>query len=255
LKLKNPPPRRAFLIAYTALLGALSIVLGWLVKVPFPLGNPNLGSTPVSIAAVTATAPVAFAVAIIKGLGVSLSTGQALLELPAGVGDGFMALFTYWLSKRINPAAAVLMGQLSRYIFTSGMIALVLGSVAAVNPSYLGAFTTFSKLTSAQPSTLHTGLSSLATYVGMVWVAMIPAITASIVANAVLSVAVAVAMQRFYPSLLRTGRLPKEQSTGTPSRIQRLQGYGLWPLGAHARPDPGRMPKGDAQDEPSSHTS
>lgn len=201
--MKRQRPRRAFLLAYTAVLGALSIVLGWLVKVPFPLGNPNLGSTPVSIAGATATVPVAFAVAIIKGVGVSLSTGQALLELPAGLGDGMMALFTHWMARRINVVAAVLIGQLSRYIFTSGMIALVLGSVASINPSYLGAFTLFSKITSATPSMVPTGLSSLPTYVGMVWVGMVPAITASIVANAILSVAVVAALKKFYPSLLK----------------------------------------------------
>jgi hypothetical protein len=37
----------------------------------------------------------------------------------------------------------------------------------------------------------------------MVWVTMIPAITASIVANAVLSGAVVAALKRFYPSIFR----------------------------------------------------
>lgn len=104
--------RRALLLSYTAVLGTLSIVLGWM-KIPLPLGNPNLGSTPISLASVLATPSVAFAVALIKGLGVSIWTGQALIEIPAGVGDGLMAILTWWLSKRINTFAAVLIGQLS----------------------------------------------------------------------------------------------------------------------------------------------
>jgi len=186
-------PRRALLLSYTAVLGALSILLGWM-KVPFPLGNPNLGSTPVSVASATTKPSVAFAVAIIKGLGVSLWTGQALIEIPAGVGDGLMALLTSQLSKKINAFAAVLIGQLSRYILTSGMIALVLGSIAAANPSALGAFALFSHITSATPSA--SGIASLPEYIGMVWLGMIPAITASIAANALVSVGVVAVLKK-----------------------------------------------------------
>jgi hypothetical protein len=193
--------RRSILLVYTAILGALSIVLST-IRVSFPLGNPNLGSTPVSIASVTTPGVVAFAVGIIKGLGVSLWTGQALLEFPAGIGDGLMALFTLWLSKRINAVVAVVVGQISRYLFTSGMIALVLGTAVSVDLSLPGASLLFSKITSAAPWFSPAGLPPLLSNIATVWVAMIPAITASIVANAVLSGAVVAALKKFYPNIL-----------------------------------------------------
>jgi len=195
-------PRRSFLLVYTAILGALSIILSS-IRVSFPLGNPNLGSTPVSVAGVTSPGIASFIVGLIKGLGVSLWTGQALLEMPAGIGDGIMALFTLWLSRRINAVVAVVVGQVSRYLFTSGMIALVLGTAVSVDMSLPGASLLFSKIISAAPWFSPVGLPPVLANIAMVWVAMIPAITASIVANAVLSGAVVAALKKFYPSIFR----------------------------------------------------
>jgi len=198
----NRSPRRSYLLVYTAILGALSIVLSS-IRVSFPLGNPNLGSTPVSIAGVTSPGLAGFIVGIIKGLGVSLWTGQALLEMPAGIGDGLMAIFTHMLSKRMNAVVAVIIGQVSRYLFTSGMIALVLGTAVSVDMSLPGASLLFSKITAAAPWFSPTGLPPILSNIAMVWVAMIPAITASIVANAVLSGAVVAALKKFYPSAFK----------------------------------------------------
>jgi len=198
----NRSPRRSYLLVYTAILGALSIVLSS-IRVSFPLGNPNLGSTPVSIAGVTSPGLAGFIVGIIKGLGVSLWTGQALLEMPAGIGDGLMAIFTHMLSKRMNAVVAVIIGQVSRYLFTSGMIALVLGTAVSVDMSLPGASLLFSKITSAAPWFSPTGLPPILSNIAMVWVAMIPAITASIVANAILSGVVVAALKKFYPSAFK----------------------------------------------------
>jgi hypothetical protein len=173
-------PRRSLLLAYTALLGALSIIMG-LIKVPLPLGNPNLGSTPVSLSGISTPLPVPLFVGIIKGLGVSLSTGLILIELPAGIGDGIMGLFTLYLAKKINPIIAVIAGQLSRYLFTSGMIAIALGISSTLNSGLPGTY-----------------LNNIIYY----WVGMIPAITLSIAANTVLSTGLAVALKKFYPSIL-----------------------------------------------------
>ncbi|MBC7127247.1 MAG: hypothetical protein ABC585_06820 [Candidatus Methanosuratincola petrocarbonis] len=164
--------RRSFILIYVAVFGALSIVLSS-IRVSFPLGNPNLGSTPVSIAAAASPGIAAFAVGLIKGIGVSLWTGQALIEIPAGIGDGMMGVLTSWLSRRVNPVLAVALGQLSRYVFTSGMIALSL-TISKSYPGFLEA-----------------------------WIAMIPAITASIIVNLVLSTAAVAGLRRFYPSVFK----------------------------------------------------
>jgi len=193
---------RASTLSYIAVFGALSIIMSS-IKVSFPLGNPNLGSTPVSLSAILSTGHAAFLVGIIKGLGVSLWTGQAILEIPAGIGDGLMALFTNALSKKIGPFYAVLLGQISRYLFTSGMIALVLGTTATLSPNLLGAYAIFSKVTSSASYTSPDWVPLLISNIGLVWVAMIPAITASVVANAALSAAVVVGLKKLAPSSLK----------------------------------------------------
>lgn len=164
--------RRSFSLIYVAVFGALSIVLSS-IRISLPLGNPNLGSTPVSIAAVASPGISAFAVGLIKGFGVSLWTGQALIEIPAGIGDGMMGVLTSWLSRRINPVLAVAVGQLSRYLFTSGMIAISL-TISKAYPGFLEA-----------------------------WIAMLPAITMSIIVNLVLSAVAVAGLRQFYPSAFK----------------------------------------------------
>ncbi|MEM2001174.1 MAG: hypothetical protein QXT77_00830 [Candidatus Methanomethylicaceae archaeon] len=193
---------RASFLSYIAVLGALSIIMSS-IKVSFPLGNPNLGSTPVSLSAVLSGGFAGFLVGIIKGLGVSLWTGQAILEIPAGIGDGIMAVFTNALSKRMRPLYAVILGQISRYIFTSGMIALVLGTAATLSPTLLGAYAIFSKITSSSAYASPEWIPLLISNIGLVWIAMLPAITASIVANAALSAAVVLGLKKLAPSSLK----------------------------------------------------
>jgi predicted membrane protein len=172
-------------IPYIAIFGALSIIMS-AIRVSFPLGNPNLGSTPVSISATILNAYSAFIIGIIKGIGVSLWTGQVLLEMSAGIGDGIMGAFTSFLSKRLGPIIAVIIGQFSRYIFTSGMIALVLGITSVISPeiSYplVGKF--LPKNTSL----------NLINVISLIWIAMIPAITTSIIVNTIISTIVVITL-------------------------------------------------------------
>ena len=64
------------------MLGAFSFLLSTF-KAQFPLGNPNLGSAPESMAALLVPGPAPLVMGLIKALG-SLWSGQMLLELPAG---------------------------------------------------------------------------------------------------------------------------------------------------------------------------
>jgi hypothetical protein len=133
-----------------------------MIKVPMHFGNPNLGSTPVSVSAVLFTPGISFATGILKGIGASLWTGQPYIEMAAGIGDACMALCTYALSKRMKAHYAIVTGQLTRYIFTSGLIALSV-------------------------SIFVKGDISLA---GATWVAIFPAVTLSIIANAAVALLV-----------------------------------------------------------------
>ena len=142
-------------IATAGMFGALAL-LATMIKVPMHFGNPNLGSTPVSVSAVLFPPGISFATGILKGIGASLWTGQPYIEMAAGIGDACMALCTYGLSRRMQAHHAIVLGQLSRYIFTSGLIALSV-------------------------SIFIKGDISLA---GATWVAIFPAVTLSIIANA-----------------------------------------------------------------------
>lgn len=148
-------------IATAGIFGALALT-ATMIKVPMHFGNPNLGSTPVSISAVFFTPGVAFLTGIIKGIGASLWTGQPHIELAAGLGDALMAVLTFKLTRMMRAEKALVLGQLSRYLFTSTLIAIsvsifINGNVAMIPE---------------------------------VWVAIFPAVTLSIIANAAVSVVV-----------------------------------------------------------------
>jgi hypothetical protein len=166
------------LLAYSALFGILAIVVT-MFELQLPFGNPNFGSTPVTIAAVFLPWPVGVITGLLKGIGVSLWTGKALVELPAGIGDALMALFTYRLAKRTSKSVAAVAGQLSRYIFTAGMVALVLSLGVA-----LGAL--------APTEVPVHGVASSASFTAniiAIWAAIsYPALTLSILFNALASV-------------------------------------------------------------------
>ncbi|MCQ5337252.1 MAG: hypothetical protein NO475_03545 [Candidatus Methanomethylicia archaeon] len=174
-------------IPYMAIFGALSIIMS-AIRVSFPLGNPNLGSTPVSISAIILNARSTFIVGIIKGLGVSIWTGQALLEMAAGIGDGIMGVFTNLLNKKIGPIFAVIIGQFSRFIFTSGMIALVLGVTSVISPEI--AYPLIGRFISTSTSL------SLIDVIFLIWLAMIPAITTSIIVNVIVSIVIVITLKK-----------------------------------------------------------
>jgi len=146
-------------IATAGIFGALALI-ATMIKVPMHFGNPNLGSTPVSVSGILFTPGVAFATGIIKGIGASLWTGQPYIELAAGLGDGLMALCTYKLARMMQAERAIILGQLSRYLFTSTLIAFSVSVMINGNIAML-------------PE---------------VWVAIFPAVTLSIIANAMVSV-------------------------------------------------------------------
>ncbi|KYK31428.1 MAG: hypothetical protein AYK19_03965 [Theionarchaea archaeon DG-70-1] len=180
------------IIAYSGIFGALAIVMTRLV-VPLHFGNPNLGSTPVIVAAVVCPWPVGFIVGIIKGIGVSLWTGVWYIELPAGVGDALMAAFAYKLSKKIKAEYAVVAGQFSRYIFTSGMIALFIALMLAsggATPDITAVFTSLSqRLSESMPALAFLSENpGFFAFFAIIWIAIsFPAVTLSIIANVIVA--------------------------------------------------------------------
>jgi len=200
-KSKITEPRIA---ALTAIFGALAIVCTQL-WIPLFFGNPNLGSTPVTVASVLCPLPVGVIAGIIKGIGASLWTGQPFIELPAGIGDALMAAFTHHLARRWKRKVhAAVAGQLSRYLFTSGMIALYIGlSVsfgssgpeASVFQALFKKFPWFAGLVSILPSPIAN--------VAIVWFAILPAVTLSIAANMLVSAIVIAAAGERIEEILR----------------------------------------------------
>lgn len=183
--------KRPKMLALTAIFGSLSLLFTQ-VWIPLFFGNPNLGSTPITLAAVLCPLPVGVVSGIIKGLGASLWTGQPYIEMPAGVGDALMAIFTHHLSRRLRRKVyAVVAGQVSRYIFTSGMIALYIGLAASLgSPGHEA--NTLQTLQRRLPISLHLSsyLPSTMANILIVWLAISPAVTLSIIGNTLVSTAV-----------------------------------------------------------------
>jgi hypothetical protein len=80
--------------------------------------------------------------------------------MAAGVGDALMALVTYNLVKRIGKERAIIVGQFSRYIFTSTLIAISVSIFRDNNISEIP----------------------------IIWIDMFPAITISIFVNTVAAI-------------------------------------------------------------------
>lgn len=180
------------IIMYSVIFGVLAIILTKLF-VPLFIGNPNLGSTPVVLAAVLCPWPVGIIVGIIKGIGASIWTGKWYVEFPAGVGDALMAAFTYRLSRTFKAEHAVVAGQLSRYICTSGAVALFIALMVTsgwTSPVINALFSSLSqRLTESLPalSFLAENPGFLASF-AIVWIdTSFPAVTLSIVANAIVA--------------------------------------------------------------------
>lgn len=116
----------------------LLAVLLPLFNMNFPFGNPNLGTTPVTLAAVYLPWYLALITGLVKGISSAAFTGRWLVELSAGAGDAIMACFTFWMARFIHKTSAASLGQLSRYIFTSGLVALTVSIALAagwISPS------------------------------------------------------------------------------------------------------------------------
>lgn len=179
------------MIALMAIFGSLSLLFTQ-IWIPLFFGNPNLGSTPITLAAVLCPMPVGVVSGIIKGLGASFWTGQPYIEMPAGVGDALMAILTNLLSKKLKRKVyAVVAGQLSRYLFTSGVIALYIGLAVSLGSS--GPEATI--LQSLQRRLLISGhlssyLPPIMANILIVWLAISPAVTLSIIGNMIVSAAV-----------------------------------------------------------------
>lgn len=123
-------------IAFAVLL-AMAMVLP-LFNISLPFGNPNLGTTPVTLAAVYLPWYLALITGLAKGISAAAFTGRWLVELSAGIGDTLMACFTFWLARSMHKTIAAILGQVSRYIFTSGLVALAVSIAVAtgmINPS------------------------------------------------------------------------------------------------------------------------
>lgn len=194
-------------LVYSAVFGALAIVLARLV-VPLPFGNPNLGSTPVIVAAVLCPWPVGFIVGIIKGIGASLWTGVWYVELPAGVGDALMAALAYKLSKKIKAEYSVVAGQLSRYVFSSGAVALFMALMlasGAATPDMTAAFSNISQRLSESLPVLSflTKNPGFLTFFAITWITIsYPSITLSIIANTVAAILIVGILKRKFLSWL-----------------------------------------------------
>jgi hypothetical protein len=122
--------KRKWLILYSVIFIALAVILPRF-QLTLPIGSPNFGATAVTLAAALLPWPIGAAAGIIKGISVSFWGGSLFVELPAGVGDALSALLTSWLVKRWRRTYAIIVGQISRFIFTSGMVAVTVGILVA----------------------------------------------------------------------------------------------------------------------------
>lgn len=117
---------------YSIVLAVLAIVLP-LINIPLPIGNPNLGSSPVTLAALYLPWPVCIIIGLIKGVAASIITGRVWVEMPAGIGDAIMGIFTWWMAGHMHKSWAAILGQASRIVFTSGVVALCVSGAIALN--------------------------------------------------------------------------------------------------------------------------
>lgn len=128
-------------------------------NIPLEWGNPNLGTTPVSIISLFSPLGSVFT-ALVKGISSSIYTGRTYVEMAAGIGDALMALLTFYLVKKIGKEKAIIVGQISRYIFTSTLVAISVSIYRDNNISEIP----------------------------IIWVDMFPAITISIIVNTVAAI-------------------------------------------------------------------
>jgi hypothetical protein len=171
-------------LLYALVLAILAIILPF-VNIPLPVGNPNLGSTPATLAAIYLPWPFCIIIALLKGIASSIITGRAWVEMPAGIGDAFMALFTFWLARHMHKGWATALGQFSRVVFTSGAVALCVSIAFSLN-----------LLTSAT-SPIPGLTSSLFSNIGISWLSItVWSIVLSAVVNAAFSLIIVLLFSR-----------------------------------------------------------
>jgi hypothetical protein len=177
-----------------AILAAFAILLP-LFNVRLSMGNPNFGTTPVTLAGIFLPWPFAVIIGLIKGISTAVYTGRFLVELPVGVGDALMGLFTAFLARRWYTTLAAFVGQLSRFVFSAGLMAIVVSIAIAMN-----------SITPANAPV--TGLSfSFWDNIGASWLSIsFPAIFISMLVNAAASIAVILLFDRFIYKFLGTSR-------------------------------------------------
>lgn len=173
-----------------AIFGALSVVLSFIYFPLPPFGDVTPASAPISIVSTITPASVGVVASLIKGVGISLWTGKWFMEIPVGVGDACMAYFTHYLTKnKIKPTHAVIAGQLSRYLFTSGIVAIYIsivitsGIASPLGGDVISKFNKYAGKLGFKPVS-HPFLICVA----IVWLARFPAMTLSILVNAFLSI-------------------------------------------------------------------
>ena len=64
-------------LLYALILTILAVILPF-INIPLPVGNPNLGSTPATLAAIYLPWPFCIIIALIKGIAASIITGQGV---------------------------------------------------------------------------------------------------------------------------------------------------------------------------------
>jgi hypothetical protein len=121
---------RRWLIFYSLVLVILAAILP---AFPFKQlwGSPDLGTTPITVAAVLLPWPVSIITSIVNSVSAAIFTGDSFVELSAGIGNILMALFTVWLTKRLRRNLTIFLSQASRFVLTSGMVAIIIGVLVA----------------------------------------------------------------------------------------------------------------------------
>lgn len=185
------------ILALTAIFGAIAVMLSF-INIPFPpFGDVTPASTPVSVISTAAPSIVGIGASLIKGVGISMWTGNWFMEIPVGIGDAFMAAFTYYLAKKwFRRTYSVTLGQLSRFLFTSGAVALYVGIIISTGiPSPLGGDVVAKFNSYAGKLGIAATSQSFLYSVAIVWLARFPSMALSILLNAILSILVVRSLQ------------------------------------------------------------
>jgi hypothetical protein len=187
----------------TSLVGSMCILLSFFYIDFPPFGDVTPASTPLSIVSPITPYYVGIIASLIKGMGISMWTGKWFIELPVGIGDSAMAGFTKYLSLKINPKIAIIIGQLSRYVFTSGIVSFYIGIILFFNlPSPLGGdvygkFQTYSD----RINNIHND-GSFFSIISIVWLARAPSMTLSILLNTILSFLLFIPVQKIISKIM-----------------------------------------------------